>query len=460
MIRQAIIALLVGLIAAPAGTAAETETTVLQVDGDEFDLRTENRLTGSDAARFREEIDGQGDGDGIVTAAEVTRYNSENRVRFDTDQSDCFRDFELARLDSKPPLRVSEVATIARDATGAVTSTAPALRIESVLFRFPNPRSDHPTAAIRMGDMGSMAALGCAMGQGFGNFWGAGWGESAGPDASMLDRDRETASAQQSSSRDSDIPIEPRGPAVMERASIQPTALQAAWTGRGILADSDPERSTVMSSRVTFTIRGGAVVDAGDGGFTSLSPLGYVAGALALAGVGLVLATEVGRFQLWKWLVLLPGFSRLEKDEVLVHAKRDQLYQFIRSNPGPSFSDLRRELDLSNGTLVHHLRILESQEYVKTVRDGFRTRFYVRGPKIVPTSYLTRTQQSILDAIGANPGLTQKDLSQFLGLPRESVSYHTKRLADNGQLEIRQEGKWRRYWVKVSGPPGVDAPRA
>lgn len=180
------------------------------------------------------------------------------------------------------------------------------------------------------------------------------------------------------------------------------------------------------------------------------------AGAALLVGAAVV-GTEVGRYKFFGMLGALGLFSRLEKDEVLAHEKREQVYQYIKDNPGPSFSDLRRDLELSNGTLVHHLRILESQEFVRAYRDGFRTRFYLRGPKIVPTAYLTRTQQQLLDTIASNPGVTQKELSQLLGLPRESISYHAKRLAAQGQLQVRQEGKWRRYWTVGGGaPPGAE----
>ena len=172
-----------------------------------------------------------------------------------------------------------------------------------------------------------------------------------------------------------------------------------------------------------------------------------VAGGVGVGAVALAfLLTEFGRVKALGGLAAIGLFSRLEKDEVLAHEKREQVYQFIKDNPGPSFSDLLRELELSNGTLVHHLRVLEMQEFIKPMRDGVRTRFYMRGPKIVPTAYLTRTQQQILDAIGTQPGVTQKELAGVLGLPREAISYHTKRLAASGQLQVRQEGKWRRYW--------------
>lgn len=189
-----------------------------------------------------------------------------------------------------------------------------------------------------------------------------------------------------------------------------------------------------------------------------------VVGVVSMGGVavtmGALLASEVGRYKLVRLLAGVPFFTRFAKDEVLEHNTREQLYQFIRANPGPSFSDLRRALDLSNGTLVHHLRILEMQEFVKGVRDGFRTRFYVRGPRITVTTYLTRTQQSILEAIQGNPGITQKELAGLLGLPRESIFYHTRKLEGVGRLRVAKEGKWRRYFPNEEppAPAGESAP--
>jgi DNA-binding MarR family transcriptional regulator len=198
----------------------------------------------------------------------------------------------------------------------------------------------------------------------------------------------------------------------------------------------------------------------GLGGWVQTAAILGVVGTGGLAiGLLAMVATEIGRYKLFKACAALPLFSRFDKDEVLEHNTREQLYQYIRNNPGPSFSDLRRALDLSNGTLVHHLRILEAQEFVKPVRDGFRTRFYIRGPRVVVTTYLTRTQQTILEAIQTHPGLTQKELAGLLGLPRESVFYHARKLETVGKLRIAKEGKWRRYFPAPEGPEAA-APEA
>jgi len=169
---------------------------------------------------------------------------------------------------------------------------------------------------------------------------------------------------------------------------------------------------------------------------------GGALGALALV----VFLTEIGR---WK-VSALPFFTRIERDEALEHERRDRLYAFIQENPGRSFSDLKRAFDLSSGTLLHHLRVLESQEFVKVHREGFRTRFYLRGPRVTPEPYLSRTQRALLDLVQANPGLTQKQIAHMLGLPRQSVLYHGRKLQVEGKVAVRTEGRWRRYFPAVA----------
>jgi DNA-binding MarR family transcriptional regulator len=347
------------------------------------------------------------------------------------------------------------------------SSTAPLQEVQILHFLYPKPSSDQVTVTLMMNDWSGVSnAATCTVGATFSYTaprgypdYDAAW-TAAGPttadgawNGDWDWSDYYPAGSAQSTS-DTIFRIHPWGQAKILRDTIRPESARNLWDNQGLRADTDQEAAVLFGNRITFTAQGGGdsetnfVGTARDVG----AIIGYTTVGVASAAGIAVLATEFARYKFFKLLFLIPGFSRLEKDEVLEHNKRDELYRFIKTTPGPSFSDLRRELGLSNGTLVHHLRILEAQEYVKPVRDGFRTRFYVRGPKIVPTSYLTRTQIQLLDAIGANPGLTQKELSLVLGLPRESVSYHTKQLAQTGKLEIKQDGKWRRYWPSPAAP--------
>ncbi|HEX9815668.1 MAG TPA: MarR family transcriptional regulator [Candidatus Thermoplasmatota archaeon] len=461
-------AILVAL--SPIAAADEIDEQIaLDVDGDEVVVRMVETLTAEDAQEMRADIDDDfGNGDGTVTMDEVSRFNAEGTLKFDEDEPQCFDTFELALIDEQTPKRLSLMSGRAEGATGPVSSTSPLKVTAAFTFLYATAPGASHLVQVEFDEMDSFGeAIGCYMGAAFGeNDWsgwtGAGppWARSSSPAAGLVwpfngPAENDRADFQQTSDAGGDDPqvflILPRVGHKIDQGSIQPAKVSALWDGTGIRADTRGEQLVLMDSLVTFTVQSGSAGLSG-----TVKDVGAAVGFTFMGGGFLLLiagfATEYGRFNLWKLLFLIPGFSRLEKDEVLEHNKRDELYRFIKQNPGPSFSDLRRELSLSNGTLVHHLRILEGQEYVKAVRDGFRTRFYVRGPKIVMESYLTRTQIQLVEAISANPGLTQKELSQLLGLPRESVSYHTKQLAAKGRLAIKQEGKWRRYWLTLNAP--------
>lgn len=456
----AMLLLLPLLLSMPSALAARSsEAWRIEVDANEASVQYRALLTGSEAQQLRSRIDREfGDSDGVVEDDEVEAFEEENSESFDKDRPDCFDNFELVRIDGQPPRRISQAGVVLENARGIVTSTSPVVEIDYIDLAYPEPEDPSASAMVRFREGESFGlAVGCYFFEG----WNWNWGWTPPPGCCHWFAAPEQQSVSQEGSPDSDdysaLELYPRPGASLSRSSIRPTEFQQYWDGVGLVVESPEARSAMGQSAVTVTVRGGASTWGGtvrDVG----AVIGYGALGLGLAGIGLALSTEYGRFQLWKWLVLVPGFTRIEKGEVLEHQKREELYRFIRENPGQSFSDLRRELELTNGTLVHHLRILEAQEYVKPVRDGFRTRFYVRGPKIVPASYLTRVQHQILDAIGGNPGVTQKQLSQILGLPRESVSYHTKQLATKGRLEIRQEGKWRRYFPAATSPPAGAAP--
>ena len=398
-------------------------TQIWWIDSDRLEIETRAQFSGDLASDYRRLIDQRnGNSDGTVTASEVEAHNRASRTVYFENKPECFEEFELLRLDGKTPVRYAGFEAEVTDAEGAVSSQEPFLRVNIIKLQYGAPASDRTSAAMNVSHAGwktLSAGVSCYTGGSFPT------GDEAFDGISL---------------------VHPREHTTILKESVRPVEKQRFWDGTGLRSE-DAIRDEVPGE-VTFTIQTGA-----PSGWTGLvKDSGVVAGYAVAGTAGLLgfafLFTEFGRYHALKLLFLLPGFSRVQKDAVLEHAKREELYNFIKSNQGPSFSDLRRSLELSNGNLIHHLRILEMQGYVSGQRDGFRKRFYVRGPKIVATTYLTRTQQQLVDVVGAHPGLTQKELSGLVGLPRELVFYHTKQLALKGRLEIRQDGNRRRYWVR------------
>ncbi|HEX9815671.1 MAG TPA: winged helix-turn-helix transcriptional regulator [Candidatus Thermoplasmatota archaeon] len=415
---------------APGAQAQDPPATqIWWIDEDRLEIETRAQFSGDLASDYRRLIDQRnGNGDGTVTAAEMDAHNrAQDTVHFQN-KPECFGEFDLLRLDGRTPVRYAGFEVEVTDGEGAVSSQAPLLRVNIIKFQYGTPPGDRTSAAMNVSSAGwdrLSAGIACYTGGSFET------GDEAYDGISL---------------------VQPREDTAIIKDTVRPVEKQRFWDGKGLRSD-DAIRDGVPGE-VTFTLQSGAAPSSGtvkDVG----AVVGYtVAGTAGLLGLS-ALFTEFGRYHFLRLLFLLPGFTRVQKEAVLEHSKREELYNFIKSNQGPSFSDLRRSLELSNGNLIHHLRILEMQGYVTGQRDGFRKRFYVRGPKVVPTTYLTRTQQQLLDVIGAHPGLTQKELSGLVGLPRELVFYHTKQLAMRGRLEIKQDGNRRRYWLSATPAPAT-----
>lgn len=165
-----------------------------------------------------------------------------------------------------------------------------------------------------------------------------------------------------------------------------------------------------------------------------------------LVGAGRVVY-KIGRFRLFQWLLLHFLFSRIQRNEVLSHKRRAAIFEAVKQNPGKTFGELRRELRVGSGSLAFHLKVLEQQGLLAYVRDGRRSRFYVRGPKPEFQDYLGHTQRCVLEAVQGHPGASPTHLAALVGLPRHAVQYHLGRLLEKGRVRRRRDGRHARYYA-------------
>lgn len=449
----------------------------LQLGHNRLVMEVRQFLAAADAEAFRHELDAQGNNNGAVSTGEVEAYQRAGTYEFESSNTLCMSAFDLVRIEGHQPRQLELARTTVLGAEGPIDSTKDLYETVTFEFVYAKASTSSPKATVAFARYeDSLNAVDCALKLLRGPdaeesivTWSGDASESLDLDlprsAGAASDSPAPASQPASGAAGSTSAVRPQRAILslapisgysIDKSSVRPAQALLLWNGRGLVADTAEEHAFLLQNTVEASIRGGPSL--WGAWVQGAAVVGAVGTGGMLLGTVAIAATEVGRYKALKLLAAVPLFSRFEKDEVLDHNRREQLYQYIKNNPGPSFSDLRRILELSNGTLVHHLRILESQEFVKPVRDGFRTRFYVRGPRIVPTTYLTRTQHTILDAIQSNPGVTQKQLSQILGLPRESLFYHTRKLETVGKLRVAKDGKWRRYFPNAEAaptPPGA-----
>lgn len=197
------------------------------------------------------------------------------------------------------------------------------------------------------------------------------------------------------------------------------------------------------------------------------------AGAAGAGGAGLLLALAYfwPRLKFAGTLLLLPLYSRIERDSVLEHEKRDELYELIRATPGIHAHEIGEKANIGWGTTVYHLKLLENHGLVVSKKSGRYKRFFVNTgeytkKKDVYGALRNDTAKAVADFVVNHPGTTQKDMCAALGIQPSLASWHVEKLEGVGLVKRVKDGRQVRYfagpaWSDLNvrlGPAGADTP--
>jgi DNA-binding MarR family transcriptional regulator len=174
-------------------------------------------------------------------------------------------------------------------------------------------------------------------------------------------------------------------------------------------------------------------------------PLSIASVSFGILAIGLLAFTESGKYRLLVLLsLLLPLYSRIQKEDVLDQFVRGQIYGFIKTNPGAHYNQIRRQIGVKNGTLSYHLGVLEKTELIKSRREGLKYRaFYPTGMNFPKEERfrLTDLQIRIIASITNQPGMSQKEIAQMLVLKPQTVNYNIKVLDQAGLIDVEKKGR-------------------
>lgn len=189
-----------------------------------------------------------------------------------------------------------------------------------------------------------------------------------------------------------------------------------------------------------------------NGGFL-LTPTGAIVAAAA-AG-----ASALAAYGVWRALKLLglgaaiPLYSHISDDELLDDENRARIFSLIRDVPGISTKDVADRLGLAWGTVTHHLAKLEKRRMVVSKKYGKYRRYFVNGamPQTEQKDALAVMRvpatAEVANFIKANPGWTQKHVSQALGVSSSTILWHVKRLEQVGVVSKIRDGKTVKYFA-------------
>jgi predicted transcriptional regulator len=158
------------------------------------------------------------------------------------------------------------------------------------------------------------------------------------------------------------------------------------------------------------------------------------------------------------WLLGLVGKTHETTDG---RYQRGRLMGYLTANPGCHFRALMSALEMSNGQITHHLRILEAEESVWRKNDGRLVRYYPLTNQLNPSTNEedlpvpplspdpNSLQGKILNLLDQDGDLgqfpTQAELAKRLEKSQQLVSHHLRTLQKYGLVERRKMGLMNRY---------------
>ncbi len=192
---------------------------------------------------------------------------------------------------------------------------------------------------------------------------------------------------------------------------------------------------------------------------TAMSQTAWV-GTVAM---GATAVSAAGHFGLWNllrrfgWIGAgLPLFSRIEKDDLLDHPLRSEIYEVIKTSPGIHISQLARTVDAGWGTTIHHLRKLKENDMVAVRMVNNQKCYFINGGGTGRDTWgaishlKNETARRIAEFVYAHPLIAVTEVSKRLGMSASLVSHHVAKLTRAGVLEKVRDGRFIRLAVTKS----------
>ncbi len=122
---------------------------------------------------------------------------------------------------------------------------------------------------------------------------------------------------------------------------------------------------------------------------------------------------------------------------------RQKILEYIMKRPGSHLREIVRALNIAMGQAQYHLERLQQEGKVVVYRIGrykryFPPQFTYDDAKIVGLMYLEGTRK-VMKAIAEGPK-TLREISEEVGMPPQTVSFHVK-LLEKYKVVERDEGR-------------------
>ena len=161
-------------------------------------------------------------------------------------------------------------------------------------------------------------------------------------------------------------------------------------------------------------------------------------------------------------ILLVGGFRRISKKNVLEHDARHIIYQAITATPGIDVKTLTDMTGINENTLRYHVdRLVATGKISCFARPGVIRYFQNQGAynqfehKVF--HYLwTDTPRGILRLLYQHPGLTRQHIADALAISGPSVTRQMDNLIEDGVVENRFPGRANHYYLTAEAAQTID----
>ena len=130
-----------------------------------------------------------------------------------------------------------------------------------------------------------------------------------------------------------------------------------------------------------------------------------------------------------------------------------RVLQHIQENPGCHLRQIKRELDMSMGTIQYHLNLLDKQGKVSTERQNLHKYYF-------PIGLFEQNERDVLKILNQETAReilmiilekkpTHTDIANIIKISGASVNWHIKRLVELGLVLEQKDGKFKKYTLGI-----------
>lgn len=134
---------------------------------------------------------------------------------------------------------------------------------------------------------------------------------------------------------------------------------------------------------------------------------------------------------------------------VLENRKRSKVLSFIEKNPGLSIAQLQNETGINRNTLKYHIRILEREGLISSVKVGNKRLLFTDKPADLTFLVVKNSERKsqIMSILSEGDGLKLKEVSKRMNISFKLLYHHVKELEKLGLVSVE---KGRIYLKRMS----------